>query len=101
MERYWKTRLPRDYLDPDKAFLAGNKRLDTDELGFDFLMNALRLVDGVPSRLYSERTGQPIDTIAPTLDRAVERGLLEPWRERLKPTEHGRLFLNDLLEMFL
>lgn len=101
VERYWKTRLPRDYLDPDKAFLAGNKRLDTDELGFDFLMNALRLVDGVPSRLYSERTGQPIDTIAPTLDRAVERGLLEPWRERLKPTEHGRLFLNDLLEMFL
>jgi len=101
VERYWKTRLPRDYLDPDKAFLAGNKRLDTDELGFDFLMNALRLVDGVPSRLYSERTGQPIDTIAPTLDRAVERGLFEPWRERLKPTEHGRLFLNDLLEMFL
>ena len=101
VERYWKTRQPRDYLDPGKAFHAGSKELTAQELPFDFLMNALRLVDGVPSHWYSERTGQPLDSIAPLLDQAVQRGLLEPWQRQLRPTEQGRLFLNDLLEMFL
>ena len=101
VERYWKTRQPRDYLDRDKAFLAGSKVLSEQELPFDFLMNALRLVDGVPSAWYSQRTGQPIESIAPLLDQGVQRGLIEPWQLQLRPTEHGRLFLNDLLEMFL
>lgn len=101
IERYWKTRQPKDYLNPDKPFHAGSKELSAAELPFDFLMNALRLVDGVPSAWYSERTGQPLDSIAPLLDKAVQRGLLEPWQQQLRPTEQGRLFLNDLLEMFL
>ena len=101
VERNWKTRQPRDYLNPDKAFQAGSKRLSAEELPFDFLMNALRLVDGVPSSSYQQRTGQSLTAIAPLLDRAVERGLLEPWQQQLRPTAHGRLFLNDLLEMFL
>lgn len=101
IERYWKTRLPRDYLDAAKAFRAGGKSLSAEELPFDFLMNALRLVDGVPSELFPARTGLSLDRIAPTLDHAVRRGLLEPWHTRLRPTERGRLFLNDLLEMFL
>ena len=101
IERYWKTRQPKDYLNPDKPFHAGSKELSTAELPFDFLMNALRLVDGVPSAWYSERTGQPLESIAPLLDTAVQRGLLEPWQQQLRPTEQGRLFLNDLLEMFL
>lgn len=101
IERYWKTRQPTDYLNPDKPFCAGRKTLSASELPFDFLMNALRLVDGVPGAWYTERTGQAIADMAPVLDSAVERGLLEPWQQQLRPTEQGRLFLNDLLEMFL
>lgn len=101
VERCWKTRQPRDYLDRGKAFLAGSKELSQNELPFDFLMNALRLVDGVPSAWYHQRTGQPIESIATLLDQAVQRGLLEPWHQQLRPTGQGRLFLNDLLEMFL
>lgn len=101
VERFWKTRLPRDYLDPAKGFRAGDKTIEPADLPFDFLMNALRLNEGVPASYYQARTGQSLQSIAPELDRAVERGLLEPWHERLKPTERGRLFLNDLLEMFL
>ncbi len=101
IERTWKTRLPKDYLDATKPFRAGSKRIDAEELPFDFLMNALRLVEGVPCSFYELRTGQPLDAIARTLNQAVAKGLLEPWEKRLRPTERGRLFLNDLLEMFL
>lgn len=101
IERYWKTRQPKDYLNPDKPFHAGSKDLTAQELPFDFLMNALRLVDGVPSVWYPQRTGQPLESIAALLDTAVQRGLLEPWQQQLRPNEQGRLFLNDLLEMFL
>lgn len=101
VERNWKTRQPKDYLNPQTPWLAGSKRLSAEELPFDFLMNALRLVEGVPSAWYQQRTGQSLEAIAPLLDRAVQRGLLEPWQQQLRPTEQGRLFLNDLLEMFL
>lgn len=101
IERYWKTRLPKDYLDPARAFRAGNRILAQEELAFDFLMNALRLVDGVPSHWYSERTGQPIEQIASQLDATVSRGLLQPWHQQLRTSERGQLFLNDLLQGFL
>ncbi len=101
VERNWKTRQPKDYLNPQTPWLAGSKRLSAEELPFDFLMNALRLVEGVPSAWYQQRTGQSLAAIAPLLDKAVQCGLLEPWQQQLRPTEQGRLFLNDLLEMFL
>lgn len=101
IERYWKTRLPKDYLDPARAFRAGNRILAQEELAFDFLMNVLRLVDGVPSHWYSERTGQPIEQIASQLDATVSRGLLQPWHQQLRTSERGQLFLNDLLQGFL
>ncbi len=101
IERYWKTRLPKDYLDPGKDYCAGRKVITAGDLPFDFLMNALRLSDGVPTAYYLARTGQPIEAIAPVLNEAVRKGLLEPWDQQLRPTERGRLFLNDLLEMFL
>ncbi|MEH6493583.1 radical SAM family heme chaperone HemW [Halopseudomonas sp.] len=101
IERYWKTRLPKDYLAAGKAVCAGHKTLATDELPFDFLMNALRLVDGVPASYYRARTGQSLDAIEPLLRQAAAKGLLEPWTQQLRPTERGRLFLNDLLELFL
>ncbi|PCC99401.1 radical SAM family heme chaperone HemW [Halopseudomonas pelagia] len=101
VERYWKTRLPRDYLDAAKDYCAGRKVIAAADLPFDFLMNALRLSDGVPTAYYLARTGQSLEAIAPQLNEAVRKGLLEPWDQQLRPTERGRLFLNDLLEMFL
>jgi oxygen-independent coproporphyrinogen-3 oxidase len=71
------------------------------ELPFEFMLNALRLTGGVETRLFTERTGLPIAVVALPLQRAVERGLLEPDPTLLAPTARGRLFLNDLLELFL
>ncbi|WP_417780549.1 radical SAM family heme chaperone HemW [Stutzerimonas xanthomarina] len=99
--RHWKTRLPKDYLDQDKRFRAGHKRLAQDELPFEFLMNVLRLTDGVPSLLFTQRTGLSLDLLAAGRRDAEARGLLEPDPQRLVATAKGQLFLNDLLQLFL
>lgn len=101
IRRHWKTRLPKDYLDPGKAFCAGEKTLTPDELPFEFLMNVLRLTDGVPSALFTQRTGLPSDLLAEGRRQAQARGLLEGDPQRLVATPKGQLFLNDLLQLFL
>lgn len=102
IHRLYKRKHPRDYLRADTAALRGHEeRVPTPRIPFEFMLNALRLVEGVPTALFSERTGLPIDSIAGILGRARDRGLLETWEEVLRPTELGRRFLNDLIELFL
>ncbi len=72
-----------------------------DDLPFEFMMNALRLTGGFPPSLFGMRTGLTLDAIRPQLDEAASRGLLEESAERIAPTERGRRFLNDLLQIFL
>jgi oxygen-independent coproporphyrinogen-3 oxidase len=99
--RGWKTRLPKDYLDPGKAFSAGERLLGPDELPFEFLMNVLRLTDGVASTLFTQRTGMPLTLLAAAREEAMQRGLLHGDPTRLVATREGQLFLNDLLQHFL
>ena len=99
--RTWKTRLPKDYLNPAKSFKAGEKALGDEEMPFEFLMNALRLTDGVEARLYPERTGMPLESLAEGRRDAEQSGLLRVEPSRLAATERGQLFLNDLLQNFL
>jgi len=101
MLRTWKTRLPKDYLDPAKAFQAGERVLSAEELPFEFLMNVLRLTDGVPTELFTQRTGRPQSELAAARREAEARGLLEADPTRLVATREGQLFLNDLLQYFL
>ncbi|WP_299730699.1 radical SAM family heme chaperone HemW [uncultured Endozoicomonas sp.] len=102
--RNWKTRMPADYLaanDEQKAFETGRRTLAVDELPIEFMMNVLRLNHGVEKGLYSARTGDSLDSIKASLALAQQKGLLEPLEQgRLQPTPTGRLFLNDLLELF-
>ena len=100
--RNWKTRMPDAYLDDKKQFEAGRRELETEDMPIEFMMNALRLNYGVAADLFSERTGQPITTLTDGLKLAEQKGLLENVEQmgRLQPTPQGRLFLNDLLELF-
>ncbi|HJO35991.1 MAG: radical SAM family heme chaperone HemW [Pseudomonadota bacterium] len=68
---------------------------------FEFLLNALRLTDGVPVALFTARTGLTAAALEPARAQAVADGLLEPAPTRLQPTPLGRRFLNDLLSRFL
>ncbi|WP_047289745.1 radical SAM family heme chaperone HemW [Pseudomonas protegens] len=99
--RTWKTRLPKDYLNPAKQFKAGEKALGNEELPFEFLMNALRLTDGVDAALFAERTGLDLGSLAEGRRQAEQSGLLQVEPSRLAATARGQLFLNDLLQYFL
>ncbi|MDX1724645.1 MAG: radical SAM family heme chaperone HemW [Pseudomonas sp.] len=101
IRRSWKTRLPKDYLDPAKSFSAGERLLSAEELPFEFLMNVLRLTDGVASTLFTRRTGLPLTLLAAAREEAEQRGLLHSDPARLVASREGQLFLNDLLQHFL
>lgn len=82
-------------------FVQERRAVTVAELPFEFMMNALRLTAGVPARLLTERTGLPLAAVAAEVRDARARGLLDPATDSLRPTTHGRRFLNDLLELFL
>ncbi len=72
-----------------------------EDVGFEFMLNALRLTDGVPASLFAERTGYPLAIVREGLAAAAARGLIEPDPAVLRPTALGRRFLNDLQALFL
>jgi len=71
------------------------------DMGFEFMLNALRLTEGFDPNLFGERTGMNISAIRKALDDAEAKGLLLRDHQLIKPTDLGRRFLNDLQEMFL
>lgn len=94
---------PKQYLE---KVLSGDhieqERIITkDELGFEFMMNALRLNDGVAASLFSQHTGLSFTSLSSKLHTAQSKGLLEPSLARIKPTLRGQRYLNDLLQLFL
>jgi putative oxygen-independent coproporphyrinogen III oxidase len=101
--RQMRYKQPREYLRQAAAGapIQTTTQVDTDDLPFEFMMNALRLVHGVERRMFSERTGLPISTIAGRLEQATRAGLMADDHQRLRPTLRGQRFLNDLLEPFL
>jgi len=98
-----KPKHPQAYLEAVEHGRAAQEGLAVGpgDLPFEFMMNALRLTEGFPARLFAERTGLTLAAIRPQLDAAEEKGLLEVGAERIAPTAHGRRFLNDLLQTFL
>lgn len=97
--RRWKKRQPKAYM--SEAVLSGQNAIDKDALPFEFMLNALRLTEGVTADLFSQRTGVPSSVLQPLLVDAIGKGLLTDRLDYIEPTQQGRLFLNDLLEMFL
>ena len=101
--RQMRTKHPQQYMDAVKrdAHIADARTLTRSDLPFEFMMNALRLNEGVPAALFGERTGLPLVVCAAALQQAHARGLLLPDPARLQPSLQGQRFLNDLLALFL
>lgn len=103
VHRRWKSRLPKAYMDAGASAtrIGGASVIDASELPFEYMLNALRLVDGVPVDDFTARTGLAPDTIAPALAAARERGWLTYDSQKLHTTPLGQRFLNDVIASFL
>ena len=97
----WKH--PREYLEHNAAGepVQQENTVGTADLPFEFMMNALRLTRGFPTRLFEERTSLPILAVRRELDEAERLGLIVRTHSSITPTLRGQRFLNDLLQLFL
>lgn len=94
---------PKRYLENAPIGKAVDKewQIPRDELGFEFMMNALRLTGGVNVDVFQRRTGLPLVTLDAAIKKAQTKGLLEVVDHIMRPTKFGQRFLNDLLALFL
>ena len=101
--RQIRAKQPQQYLDKAEAGDALLEQHDVprNDVGFEFMLNALRLTDGVPVALFHERTGFPLTVVERGLRDAEAKGLLQRDHQRMAPTALGRRFLNDLQQLFL
>jgi oxygen-independent coproporphyrinogen-3 oxidase len=98
--RYTKQRVPKNYLDPRLEFTSSERILAVDELPLEFMMNALRLSEGIPLQLFVDRTGLSVAQLQPALEIALQKELLTFADEVIQPTALGAQFLNDLVGIF-
>jgi putative oxygen-independent coproporphyrinogen III oxidase len=103
MVREIRSRKPLGYLRGalEGDAIAESREVAASELPFEFMLNALRLVEGFPAALFAQRTGLPLAAIEAPLATAEAEGLLRRDHATIGPTLRGQRFLNDLLERFL
>jgi putative oxygen-independent coproporphyrinogen III oxidase len=103
VHRRWKTRGPSAYMESNggAARIGGDSVVGPAELPFEYMLNALRLIDGVPLADFALRTGLPLENIAAALSEARQRGWLRDDPQRLHTTALGQRFLNDVISGFL
>ena len=101
--RQMRYKQPKAYMEQAAAGQAIQEQhsVPADELGFEFMMNALRLNTGFPPALFQAQTGLPLQVIETPLQAAEARGLILRDPSRIQPTALGQRFLNDLLQLFL
>ncbi len=94
---------PREYLQRTAAGAPVQEEhaVSPKDLGFEFMMNALRLAEGFEVELFAERTGLALTAVERPLQEAMQRGLITRDHVRIAPTKRGQRFLNDLLQLFL
>ena len=103
VHRRWKLRAPKGYLEyaGTPRGVGGDDVVMKDQLPFEFMLNALRLNAGFAFADFEVRTGLPRSTIAAQLAAAQTRGWLDVEDERIRATELGWRFLNDVIASFL
>jgi putative oxygen-independent coproporphyrinogen III oxidase len=101
--RQVRAKHPREYLQraPRGSPIVEEHEVTRHDIGFEFMLNALRLTDGIPVSLFAERTGFSLAVVERDLAEAEHRGLIDRDQAWIRPTSLGRRFLNDLQALFL
>lgn len=102
--RQVRERHPETYMqamETKGSALMESREIAAKDLPFEFMLNVLRLSGGVDTNTFSERTGLPLSVISKNLDQATKKGLLDENPSKLKATDQGLRYLNNLQELFL
>jgi putative oxygen-independent coproporphyrinogen III oxidase len=98
--RHWQVRQPKDYMDRSKSFTANKKTLCEQEIIFEYMMNVLRLYERQSLADFEKTTNLSRNKISKQLATAKKKGFLKE-ENFIETTDRGKLFLNDLLEVFM
>jgi oxygen-independent coproporphyrinogen-3 oxidase len=103
VQRYVKHRHPKRYLQGLESgdWMAERRILGSEERVFEFFLNQLRLKQGVYIDDFSARTGLSWEVVESRVQQAIDTGLLELHRQRVRPTGLGWKFVNDIQQIFL
>ncbi len=103
VERYTRHKIPERYMElaGKESVITESRKLNRNDLSLEFMMNVLRLTEGVPANLFLQRTGMPINIIESELTDAVDRKLIDWQLNKIKPSVDGQRYLNELLEIFV
>ncbi|MDH5358758.1 MAG: oxygen-independent coproporphyrinogen III oxidase-like protein, partial [Gammaproteobacteria bacterium] len=98
-----KQKQPQAYTDTagTSAVILSEESIRHTDIGFEFMLNALRLTEGFPTPLFYQHAGMPISHIDQALQQAEQQGLITRDIHRICPTEKGQRYLNTLIELFL
>ena len=97
--RYSKTKHPKGYMRGE--YLYEERDVSTEDRPFEFFMNRFRLLEAVPKNEFEQFTGLPLSSVENTMAWALDQKFITETDRTWQITEHGKLFLNELLEAFL
>lgn len=98
--RTQKYKLPQAYLNKTPV-RHSDVYLSQQDIIFEFMLNALRLYQDIEFELFTARTGLTSSILTPILIKAQQQGFIEYSNTKLMILEHGRMYLNDLIALFL
>lgn len=103
IERFSRHKIPKRYIElaGSDAVITETRVLNRNDLALEFMMNAMRLREGIAANLFFERTGLTLKSIEKQLLQARDKGFLDWQLDSLKPTKTGQRFLNAFLEIFV
>ena len=97
--RFSKTKHPKGYMRGEYRY--HQEQIELADRPFEFFMNRFRLLEAVPKLEFEAYTGLNEKTVLPTMDWALTQNYITENASHWQITEHGKLFLNELLEVFL
>ena len=95
-----KKRNPKDYLNNELSYIENSNNLSAQQMPFEFMLNALRLSDGVESNSFFERTGVNLKAIENNLNHLRLKELITNNKEKIQTTPLGFQYLNEVLSEF-
>ncbi len=97
--RFSKTKHPKGYLRGE--YIYEEKNVEKNDRAFEFFMNRFRLLEAVPKQELEHYTGLSQSAVKNQIDFAIQQNYIVETLDSWQITEHGKLFLNELLALFL